>query len=140
MFIAKILVPNGAEVAVGEPIMITVEDESYVSQFADYKVEAKPPAAPQEVTKPQETPKEAPKVKEVKEASKPKETPKEAPKPKVAKEVSKPMETPKAVTSATKHPWGLHIQDCVMASIIAAEQQSYISKYGGNAHIPVSSK
>ena len=35
-FIAKILVKNGIEVAVGDPIMITVEDSSYLTSFSNY--------------------------------------------------------------------------------------------------------
>ena len=35
-FIAKILVENGIEVAVGDPIMITVEDSSHITSFSNY--------------------------------------------------------------------------------------------------------
>ena len=39
-FIAKLLVEAGADVAVGSPIMITVEEESSVAAFANYVLEA----------------------------------------------------------------------------------------------------
>jgi len=43
-YIAKLLIAAGGEVTVGSPILITVEDESLVSAFESYKVEA--PVAP----------------------------------------------------------------------------------------------
>ena len=39
-FIAKLLVDEGSEVAVGAPIMITVEEESSVAAFANYVLES----------------------------------------------------------------------------------------------------
>lgn len=39
-YIAKLLVAAGGEVTVGSPILITVEDESLVAAFANYKVDA----------------------------------------------------------------------------------------------------
>jgi pyruvate dehydrogenase E2 component (dihydrolipoamide acetyltransferase) len=48
-FIAKILAQAGpADLAIGDPVMITVEDEGDVAAFADYKLEAaaQAPAAP----------------------------------------------------------------------------------------------
>lgn len=138
MVIAKILVPDGAEVAVGAPIMVTVEDESVVSKFADYQVDEPKPAAaapPKEESKPKEEPKKAPKEAS-KETPKPKETAKEAPKTKTPE---KPKEQPKAAPVTSKYPWGLNIKDSAMASIIAAEQKAYIEKYGGEAHVTIPS-
>lgn len=47
-YIAKLLIAAGAEVAVGSPILISVEDESAIAAFENYKVEASAPtpAAP----------------------------------------------------------------------------------------------
>ncbi len=57
MFLAKILVPEGTEgITVGQPIMVTCEEEGDVSAFADFKLDANHAVAASAPKAPEELP------------------------------------------------------------------------------------
>lgn len=145
-FIAKLLVEAGAEVKVGDPIMVTVDDVSLVPSFKDFALSgatkaAAPvaPATPAAPTKPIEAPKP------VVPAPTPAPTPAkavEAPKP-AAAPVTKPTEAPKASGEVKKSNtlpswvWGSGVVKSALSKKIATEQQQYIEKYGRSCHVPL---
>ena len=45
VFVAKLLINSGVEIAVGEPILITVEDEADIAAFANYESPIRPATA-----------------------------------------------------------------------------------------------
>jgi pyruvate dehydrogenase E2 component (dihydrolipoamide acetyltransferase) len=155
-YIAKHLVTAGTEVNVGEPIMVTVEDEEYVKAFADFVLPLPSVAA---TTKSQQ---EVPKG----------ET------PKVTVTIPPPQVLPPAVSAATASPppslasapsvsvpppsppnapsisllnniatsslavsstpsWGKLAKSSPIAKILRASQQTYIDTYGLTGQKPL---
>ena len=128
-FLAKILVGTG-EIAVGEPLMITVEEESDVAAFKDY-VAPVTATVPEPVATPPPTPPpvvEAPKV----------ETP---PAPVVAAAPVTPppvapvVAAPVAATSTNEH-WGTGYKTSPIYNALKKEQEEYVAKYGRGLHMP----
>ena len=129
--IAKILVPEGAEVKVGDPIMVTVE-EGDISAFADFVAPAAA-AAP------------APKVEAAAPAAAP--APVAAP---VAAPAAAPAATPAAaspaapanadtfvVTHSVKTMWGAGSAVGALGNKMAVDQNTYQEKYGHQLHKPL---
>lgn len=139
-YIAKFLVEVGDEVAVGAPIMVTVEDESSIAAFADYVLPADASAAPAVVVVPVE----------VKPTPPPAVTPVVTPKAAVvsapvvvpvsiAPPVISVIQTPQAVpqatvpslTSAYSVKWSSGIvSKSAIAGKLSKDQHAYILKYG----------
>lgn len=138
--IAKLLVEEGAEVKVGDPIMITVDDASSVSAFANYVLSAPLPSAaaavpaPAPVAAPVAAPAPvAPKV----EAPAPK---KEAPKPAAAAapapKAPAPVAAPAAAPAAS-FAWGTGVERSPLFKLLVAEQEAYCKKYGHASSTPL---
>jgi len=132
--VAKILVEQGAEVKVGDPIMVTVEEGEDIAAFANFTIAAPvaptPPAAPTPVptpaaAKPVEAPKPAPTV----------TAPVVSTPPKVS-EVPKPVPTRPAPGAAT-FVYGSGILKGALANKLASEQKAYLAKYGRSVHSPI---
>lgn len=134
--VAKILVAEGgSEVAVGMPVIVTVEEEGDVGAFANFVPEsvggapesapadavAAEPAAPAPVTPAAPAPTAAP-------------TP--APVP-VASEVAPPAAAP-ATPLGGGAPWGrLASERSPLANLLAAKHKDYIKTYGSTGHSPI---
>ncbi|EQC28434.1 hypothetical protein SDRG_13762 [Saprolegnia diclina VS20] len=162
MFLARILVPEGAEgINVGQPIMITVEDAGDVGAFANYVVDAAaiPTPAPKS---PEEIP---PKKEEVKvdpatnapvapadflvTSQVPQKTvpgpaipapvatpaPAPTPAPKAA-----PVATPVASALASFDKWGRGIQQSPISNSLLVRQKAYLALYGTTGTFPVEAK
>lgn len=154
MYIAKHLVSAGSEVAVGSPIMITVENVDDVKAFESYTLSASSTAAasPKKETKtspaPTESPTPSPAAPEVKSSSSP-TTPQAkpvSPPPQPPSKASTPT-PPKAASSASPAPvpansapsgsWGQHIYKSPILQKLIQEQSNHLSKYGGSLHQPL---
>lgn len=135
-YIAKILVEDGTtDIVVGDPIMVTVEDEEHVGAFKDYvppeaidtKEATPPPAAIAAV----ETPAPPPKV----------ETPATPPSPVVAATPSPPLPSPvpETVVATTMAPvWGEPVK--VMSPLVgrlSTIQKEYVELYGSTGQLPI---
>eukprot|EP00553_Chaetoceros_curvisetus_P009874 CAMPEP_0204616832 /NCGR_PEP_ID=MMETSP0717-20131115/3983_1 /ASSEMBLY_ACC=CAM_ASM_000666 /TAXON_ID=230516 /ORGANISM="Chaetoceros curvisetus" /LENGTH=181 /DNA_ID=CAMNT_0051630197 /DNA_START=118 /DNA_END=663 /DNA_ORIENTATION=- len=139
--VAKILVPAGtADVAVGVPVLVTVEEEDDVEAFKNFVVEAK-----------EEVPEVKEEVPEVNEEEVPIQEPIVATPPLV-----KPVEvTPKSDTETVATPvplseenqsetltmgptWGnsAHVTS-PLAALLSANQKKYIEKYGSTGQVPL---
>ena len=146
-YIAKFLVAEGTEVKVGDPILVTVEDESSISAFADFKVSASPAAE-------ESKPKEAPAAEPVKEQPKVEATPQPEAKKESAPEPQKQKPATPAASSApssspskAKAPvdskatvaihWGMGVVNSPLTRKIGLDQQRYIEKYGHCGHNPI---
>lgn len=134
-FIAKLLVEQGQEVKVGDPIFISVEDKSFITAFSSYStptsVSATPVIPPPVVSLPVET--------------KPTLVVPITPSP-----VVPVLETPKVVIPPpvkTQQPvvvnkdvkktnliWGKSIQSSPLSNRLRKEQSAYIEKYGRSGH------
>jgi pyruvate dehydrogenase E2 component (dihydrolipoamide acetyltransferase) len=135
-YIAKFLVEVGDEVAVGAPIMVTVEDESSIAAFADYVLPADASAAPAVVVVPVEA----------KPTPPPAVTPVVTPKavvvsapvviaPPVISVIQTPQVVPPAtvpsLTSAYSVKWSSGIvSKSAIAGKLSKDQHAYILKYG----------
>jgi pyruvate/2-oxoglutarate dehydrogenase complex dihydrolipoamide acyltransferase (E2) component len=136
VYIAKHLVSAGSEVAVGAPILITVEDPADVAAFESYtlSVEAAPsPPAPVSVKEPSPPPPAPAAAPEVK-ASTP-EPAKNIP-AKPLPPTPSPPPAPKAAVVPTGQ-WGSHIMKSPLLFKIVQEQNNYKSKYGESLHQPL---
>jgi pyruvate dehydrogenase E2 component (dihydrolipoamide acetyltransferase) len=128
-FLAKILVDSGTEVAVGQPIMVTVEEESDVAAFSSFSV------APAASTPSVPTPEPVPAV------SVPTPPTPPSPPPTPVKQVAPPSPAPAPVSHApttTELQWGSLVKSrSPLAAKIAKDQQAYVEKYGNSSHIPL---
>lgn len=146
MYIAKHLVSAGSEVAVGAPILITVEDPADVAAFSSYTLptEATPvtPTAP-EVKKEAPLPPPAP-------PPAPAPAPEKAPVQEIKQIPSQPL-SPSPPPPAPKAPdalptslpaglWGSQILKSPLLQKLVQEQQMYQSKYGESLHQPLAVK
>lgn len=134
--VAKHLVAAGSsEVAVGVPIMVTVEEEADVPAFADFaagKAATEASAAP---------PATEVKAEPAAEAVEP--TPAAAPLAALA-EITEPVpvapeapRTPLDTISLGVSTWGkLAAEKSPLAKVLASKQKQYIEKYGSTGHIP----
>jgi pyruvate dehydrogenase E2 component (dihydrolipoamide acetyltransferase) len=137
--IAKFLVDVGAEVKVGDPILVTVEDGADVAAFANFTLAAAPAAAPATPAPQVEVPKPAPAP-----VSAPKPTPAPTPAPvptPAPTPAPKKVETPAPKTPATPKPssgvWGTAVNQSPLAKLLSLQQQEYEAKYGRTGHSPV---
>ncbi len=142
--IAKIIMPAGsADVTVGTPIVITVEDEADVSAFANYVVPVEditPPAPEPKTAAPEPTP---PPVKEV--VTPPPVAavaPPPPPPPEPVVEVAATTESVASTSSSdplTVGPaWGnLARVHSPLAEALSIQQKEYIEKYGSTGQIPL---
>lgn len=145
-FIAKILVKEGVDIPVGVPIMVTVEENTDIAKFADFKAEPSAPVAaapaPPKLPSPSPPPVHVAPVKA---------TPVELPKV-IKTEVSAPVAPITAPVVAAKVPalpagvpssgafsvvWGTGASKSGLAAKLAADQKAYITKYGNASHIPL---
>ncbi|GFH50622.1 hypothetical protein CTEN210_07098 [Chaetoceros tenuissimus] len=137
--VAKILVDAGtADITVGKPIMVTVEEEEDVAAFSDFVVEEEEtPSSPVEekVSAPPEptpapepiTPVAAPVVEAVPAPIV------DAPVPVVEAETIVAEAAPTVGTS-----WGNFAKiKSPLASILSADQQKYVDKYGSTGQVPL---
>ena len=133
LVIAKILVSEGVEVKVGQPIMVSVEDAGDVGAFANFEapvLEAaapKVPAATAPAPAPATTP--APASESVATSRTSATSTKSTP-------VSESMET-LAVTASVRTMWGKAAAVGALTSKMAADQTAYQEKYGHQLHRPI---
>lgn len=146
-FVAKLLIPENTEdVAVGDPIMVTVEEEEDIAAFADFVPEAAAPAAVEE---------EKVEVKEEPPAQAAAAPPPPPPPPPPAAEAAAPTPPPpppaaveqpvvaaaEAVSTAapTMGPaWGnLAKVSSPLAKTLSAEQKKYVELYGTTGQLPL---
>jgi pyruvate dehydrogenase E2 component (dihydrolipoamide acetyltransferase) len=140
--IAKFLVAAGSEVKVGDPILVTVDDESAVSAFANFAVTAAPSTPASLATPPQV--KEEPKVAAPPKVSTPPPAPVQkvsepvsAPKVEVEKKSSKQPETVKQSTTTTApFVYGAGFLKGALANKLIADQKEYLRKYGRSGYVP----
>ncbi|TMW56355.1 hypothetical protein Poli38472_006365 [Pythium oligandrum] len=142
MFLAKILVPEGTEnISVGQPIMVTCEEEDDVAAFKDFKVEASEVAAPAAKAPEEQQPK-----KEEAKAPAPAATPAPAaakPAPAAAKPAppaAKPTPAPAAPAPTAKfaEKWGHGSKKSPLSFSLVKKQQAYLDLYGLTGTTPVS--
>lgn len=138
--VAKLLVEQGAEVKVGDPILVTVEEANEVAAFANFTVAAAPAAAPAPapVAAPTPAPVAAPAPKAVevpKPTPAPVAAPVAAPAPKVV-EAPKPAPAKPAAGAAT-FVYGSGVLKGALVNRLVSEQKAYIAKYGRTGHVPI---
>lgn len=144
MYIAKHLVNAGSEVAVGAPIMITVDNKEDVDKFASYTIATTTAPTPKPVEKPVATPSSPPPPKVATPPPPPPTpvvptpTPTSQP-PKVATPAPTPTKPAPTPSSIPQTPWGTLIKKSPLASKLSLSQKEYITKYGSSLHEPVSS-
>lgn len=136
--LAKILVEAGAEVPVGVPICVMVDEVDDVAAFSDFVVEAAaaaeeppPPTAAPVVTAPEPAPVPTPPV--------PTPAPvvvAEAPEPAVVVADVAPPQV--ATTTYAFKRWGTKVSTSPLATKMAKDQIEYISKYGSTLQVPIS--
>ncbi|KAG9410499.1 pyruvate dehydrogenase complex dihydrolipoamide acetyltransferase component (E2) [Aphanomyces cochlioides] len=158
MFLARILVPEGTEgIVVGQPIMVTVDSQSDVGAFADFKVDASavPPPAPKS---PEEIP---PKKEEVKvdpatqapvvpsdflvQPQVPQKVvsgpaipaPVAAPVTPAPAKPAAPVATAAATTATLASKWGLGVNKSAISFSLAQRQKAYLALYGSTGTFPV---
>lgn len=146
-FIAKILQDAGQEIAVGAPILISVEDEGDISAFENYVASAAPVAAPEAPVTPAPTPTPTPVAAALVDtpAPTPAVTAASIPTPAPA---PVPVPVPVAVEAATAvlAPTGVYTpvwsgkpkDTGALSKKLAADQLRYIEKYGRSAYKPIS--
>jgi pyruvate dehydrogenase E2 component (dihydrolipoamide acetyltransferase) len=159
-FIAKILEEAGKEIAVGGPILITVENESDIAAFENYVVTSAAPSPIAAAPTPEPTPVAAPTPAPVAKAAAPTPAPVPIPAPTAAPTPAPtptptPTPTPIAVAAvATPAPPTVHAASAVtgvyapvwsgktgvtgaLSKKLAADQLNYIAKYGRSAYKPI---
>ena len=133
-FVAKLLVPNGAEVAVGSPIMVTVEDAADVAAFANFEapapaavVQSPPTPAPAAV---------APAPVVVTPVATPPPTPTPAPVVTAPAPAAVKPAPVAPVQSSSKYTfrWGEGAKSGPLASQLSKQQNAYHAKYGRTGH------
>lgn len=138
--VGKLLKEAGSgEVAVGVPIMVTVEEESDVAAFKNFVAGSAPDSSATEASVP--PPVEEVKAPEPVAAAAP--TPAAAsPAPTPAAAVAPAVETaPSPVAGAVSvgvFSWGqLAAESSPLARTLASKQKEYIGKYGSTGHVPL---
>ena len=137
-FVAKLLQPVGVDLAVGTPIMVTVEEEADVAAFADYSLPKEEVVA--EVAEPPVTPPPPP-VKA--EATPPPPPPTPAPVAVPAPVAAAPTSTTAAPatsssSSAAAVAYGFSTAKVSpLAKTLAAQQKAYMERYGTTGQRPI---
>ncbi|CCI46844.1 unnamed protein product [Albugo candida] len=162
MFLARILVPEGTEqISVGQPIMVTCEEEEDVAKFADFKLQDEEKSPSKEVGGPQMD-SSSNNTQHVHSSSPPKIAESAQPPPTQTTATShlepQKFETasPRTVSKETKQPsnegasqspsprliesWGLGVKDSPLAFSLAQKQQEYLEKYGFTGSFPITFK
>ncbi|KAG1710900.1 hypothetical protein DVH05_013622 [Phytophthora capsici] len=154
MFLAKILIPEGAEnIPVGQPMMVVVDEEESLAAFKDFKLEDAPAAPAAPVLSEEEKP---PKKEDVPVSTKTHEpvvpqdflvtsqtTQKKVAGPAIpAAPVAKAAPAaPKAAAPASsavfEEKWGFGIKKSAISTSLAKKQQAYVALYGITGMTPV---
>lgn len=141
-FIAKILVDagNGEDIAVGTPIMVTVEEQDDIAAFADFKLEESAAPAPAEAAAPE--PAHAPEPAKVEAAAAPPAPAPPAPAP--APEAAAPVPPPtmenlaQAIAPVMSTGWGEFAKvNSPLLKTLSKQQTDYIEKYGTTGQVPL---
>ncbi|CAI5703250.1 unnamed protein product [Peronospora effusa] len=148
MFLAKILIPEGAEnIPVGQPMMVVCEEEESIAAFKNFQLEdasAAPPASPvvsKDVSgssKTQESVISQDSLVDVPTAEKTVTTP-AVPAAPVAKAAPAPKEaapTP-ATNTVFEEKWGFGVKKSAISTSLIKKQQAYIALYGITGMTPV---
>ena len=138
--VAKLLVPAGSEdVAVGTPIMVTVEEADDIVAFADFVVDEAAPAPVKEEPAKFEAPAVAATPPPPSAAAKPSSPPSAPPPPPAVEEAPVVVATEAVFSAPTMGPaWGsLAKVNSPLAKTLAAEQQKYVEQYGTTGQIPL---
>lgn len=156
-FVAKLLVEAGAEVAVGEPILVTVEEEEYIAAFKDFVAESKEGKAKESTQKP-ESAAPAPAPAPPKKEANPPEPPVSAQAPAAAESASLTLDIPshpsekqltkdatnadtqsESIAPPTYAPaWGSVVKSTSpIAKTLSASQKKYIALYGSTGQFPL---
>ncbi|KAG2531273.1 hypothetical protein JM18_001681 [Phytophthora kernoviae] len=153
MFLAKILIPEGAEnIPVGQPMMVVVEEQESIAAFKDFKVEDAPAAPAAPVLSEEEKP---PRKEDVPVDAKTQEpvvpqdflvtsqTPVKTvagpaiPVAPVAKPAAPKAAAPSPVANAVfEEKWGLGIKKSAISTSLIKKQQAYIALYGVTGMTP----
>lgn len=143
-YVAKVLVEPGTEVAVGVPILVTVEDEEDVAAFSNFSVSdsdstssSVPPSTTPEptVSAPTPTPPPTPPAAPVKQAP---SVPTPAPVAPVVAPRAPPTPSAPAPPVTSGFLWGSLIKkSSPIATKIAKDQQAYVEKFGNSSHSPL---
>ncbi len=133
--IAKLLVDTGAEVKVGDPILVTVEDAANIAAFANFAVAAAAPVAAAPVAPPKPVPTPTPAVPVAAPVAPPKPT------PVATAQVSTPAPAvaPKVTTQPPVAIPVRNIADSPLASILSSQQNAYIQRFGRCGQSPIDS-
>ncbi|KAL3671542.1 hypothetical protein V7S43_003461 [Phytophthora oleae] len=155
MFLAKILIPEGAEnIPVGQPMMVVVEEEDAIAAFKDFKLEDAPAAPAAPVLSEEEKP---PKKEDVPVSAKTHEpvvpqdflvtsqtTQKKVTGPAIpAAPAAKAPVAPKAAAPAPtssavfEEKWGFGIKKSAISTSLIKKQQAYLALYGITGMTPV---
>ncbi|KUF80418.1 Dihydrolipoyllysine-residue acetyltransferase component of pyruvate dehydrogenase complex [Phytophthora nicotianae] len=119
MYLAKILIPEGAEnIPVGQPMMVVVDEEESVAAFKDFKLEDAPSAPAAPALSAEEKP---PKKEDVPVDAKTHEP-----------VVPQDFLAASAPTSSAvfEEKWGLGIKKSAISTSLIKKQQAYIALYG----------
>ena len=137
--LAKILVQHGGEVAVGVPIMVTVEEESDVAAFKDFVAGSAPDSSATEASSP--APVDVVKVEQPVAPAAQAAAAAPVPVPVAAAPVDQAPASPVTSSEAISlvgSPWGkLAAERSPLAKALAAQQQQYIEKYGSTGHATI---
>lgn len=150
-FIAKYLVQPGTEVNVGDPILVTVEDEEYVAAFANFVPPPKEQQQKEEAPKEQQSKVVAPPVASAPvlppvtaAATPPPAAPMPPPPPPVVVAAAPPISSsiPDAAAASSLAPsatpmWGRLAKSSPIAKVLSASQQKYIDIYGSTGQKPL---
>ena len=133
--VAKLLLQaDGKDIPVGEPIMISVEEEEHIAAFKDYVHQAAPPPPPAEEKPAAAAPPPPPKAAVV-EAPPPPPVAAAPPPPVPAAAVATPA--PKAA-SGISMAMGVNVtKTSPLAKTLAANQTDYVEKYGTTGQRPI---
>jgi pyruvate dehydrogenase E2 component (dihydrolipoamide acetyltransferase) len=146
-FVASLLVPEGTEVKVGDPILVSVEEESSIASFKDFKAPvtaavaapATPKAEPQAIVD-KKTDEKKPQEQKASSTPAPQEPPKSQAepsqhKPQASSAAPQKQQQPSASGKAgVSFHWGTGIANSPLMKKLSLDQQEYIKKYGRVGH------
>ena len=144
--VAKLLVEAGSgEIAVGVPVMVTVEEEGDVAAFANFEAGSAPDSSKTEAEVTPEQPAVAvsttPPVAVAPAAPVAAAAAASTPTPAAAVAATVTTTTPSAPLDAISlggSTWGkLAAEKSPLAKLLASKQKQYIEKYGSTGHIPI---
>jgi len=139
-YIAKILVAAGLEVKVGDPIFVSVDDASFVANFANY---TSPSVSAEAITPPvQQVKAESVKEKIVKvdapvPATLPEKVPAAVSNPSTA---PAPVHAPKQIKQISGKIWGSSIPNGPLAAKLSLDQTLYLKNFGRTGQKPITVK